>query len=204
VDAQLGARSLRCSFESARNVLSEFLEYDRHGRFVAEYMTKVDGGTMKHALEARSPFLDQELWEYASSLPFDVRLHRGTLKAVLREIARRRVGERVADGAKRGFGVPVGRWIAGRWRAPVSETLRDSILGREGWIETENVLKQLDNLHASACAPNQLWYLYVLENWLRYERAPAFEVEAQTGDEVLSGLTDGSSADDLLKEEVAG
>ena len=110
-------RSIPLSHESAGHVLSDFLEYDRTGRFVGEYMTKVDGATMLHAIEARSPFLDQQLWEFAAALPFDIRLREGKLKAVLRELARRRLGARVADGQKRGFGVPVQRWLAGRWRA---------------------------------------------------------------------------------------
>lgn len=205
LDVHLYERGMQPSFESARNVLSEFLDYDRHGRFVAEYMTKVDGGTMQHALEARSPFLDQELWEYAAQLPFDIRLHRGQLKAVLREIARRRVGERVASGAKRGFGVPVGRWIAGRWRVQVEETLRESILGRDGWIRTESVLEQLKNLQPDACAPNQLWYLYVLENWLRYERSLRVEEEAEAGYQIPAVASAIESTDDLLKgQEVTG
>lgn len=176
--AHVDARKISASFESARDVLAEFLEYDRKGRFVAEYMTKVDGGTMKHALEARSPFLDQELWEYAASLPFHLRLHHGTSKAVLREIARRRLGARVAEGKKRGFTVPVGRWITGNWRASVAEVLRDSIMGREGWINAESVVKHLNALEASSSAPKQFWYLYVLENWLRYERESFAESEA--------------------------
>jgi asparagine synthase (glutamine-hydrolysing) len=190
------------SFDSGRNVLAEFLEYDRHGRFVAEYMTKVDGATMKHALEARSPFLDQELWEYAAQLPFEVRLHKGRLKAVLRELARRRVGERVAFGKKRGFGVPVGRWIAGRWRSQVEETLRESILGSEGWIMTGPVLAYLKNLKPDASAPNQLWYLYVLENWLRYERGLGSHAETLETGFAHSSVDD---AQHLLEgQEVAG
>ena len=42
--------------------------------FVSEFMTKVDGATMYHALEARSPFLDHTIWDFAASLPFELRL----------------------------------------------------------------------------------------------------------------------------------
>ena len=65
------------------NVLAELLAYERRTRFTGEYMTKVDGATMHYGLEARSPFLDHILWEFASSLPFGLRLRYGYLKAIL-------------------------------------------------------------------------------------------------------------------------
>jgi asparagine synthase (glutamine-hydrolysing) len=168
--ATVASRSISWSRKSGQHVLSEFLEYDRATRFVGEYLTKVDGATMHYALEARSPFLDQSLWEFAAALPFDLRLRRGQLKAVLRELARRKIGERVARGRKRGFGIPVQRWIAGQWRASVEELLRESVLAREGWIRSGPVLDQLESAARRGHAPNQLWYIFVLESWLRHER----------------------------------
>ncbi|HEV2801798.1 MAG TPA: asparagine synthase (glutamine-hydrolyzing) [Pyrinomonadaceae bacterium] len=176
---RLAQRDIPRSRESARRVLAEFLEYDRHTRFTGEYLPKVDGATMHYALEARSPFLDQKLWEYAAALPLDLRLHGGTLKAILRELARRRIGERVAGGRKRGFGIPAGRWLAGRWRTRVEETLRDSILGREGWIDAEAALKKFAREAEGGEASLQTWYLFVLETWMRHERtAQVFEPSA--------------------------
>lgn len=175
------------NFETpARQVLADFLVYDRRTRFVGEYLPKVDGATMYHALEARSPFLDQELWEFAAGLPFDVRLNGGRLKAVLRELARRRVGERVATGRKRGFGIPVQRWMAGRWRVEVEESLRASLLGAEGWIETGAALSLLEEAARLGTAPVQVWYLYVLESWLRYERDDAGRYERREAAEELA------------------
>jgi asparagine synthase (glutamine-hydrolysing) len=162
-------------------VLEEFLGYDRRTRFVGEYMTKVDGATMYHALEARSPFLDQDLWEFAAPLPFEIRLKRATLKAVLRELARRRVGERVSRGRKRGFGIPVGRWMAGRWRTNVEEALRDSMLASEGWIQKDAALALLKRSVEEGHAPNQLWYIFVLESWLRREREEATQSSYEEG-----------------------
>ena len=165
-------REIAWSSSSARNLLSEFLRYDRSMRFVGEYLTKVDGATMHHSLEARSPFLDHKLWEFAASLPFDLRLQRGNSKAILRELARRKIGDRVAAGRKRGFGIPVQRWIVGRWYELVKENFQDSLLEREGWINAAAVLSQLNRAKRSGMAPKQLWYLFVLEQWLRREREP--------------------------------
>ena len=57
-DAVVTRRLIPESRESARRLLTDFLEYERHGRFVGEYMTKVDGATMHHALEARAALDD--------------------------------------------------------------------------------------------------------------------------------------------------
>jgi len=155
---------------SGRNVLADFLHYDRRTRFVGEYLPKVDGGTMHHALEARSPFLDATLWEFAATLPFAVRLKGGTLKAVLREIVRRRIGSELAAGKKQGFGVPVQRWLCGRWEEQFRESMSDSILDQEGWINSAAVLRLFDKERGSGWVPRQLWFVLVLENWLRAER----------------------------------
>ena len=167
--ATIPQRSMVWSQESGTKLLTEFLAYDRTTRFLGEYLPKLDGATMYHGLEARSPFLDQELWEFAASLPFGLRLHRGQLKAILRELARRKLGERVARGRKRGFGVPVQRWIAGPWRQAVEDALRDSILEKNGWIRVAPTLAQLASAAQTGWASNQLWYIFVLESWLRHE-----------------------------------
>jgi asparagine synthase (glutamine-hydrolysing) len=167
---QLAQREIEWSLGSARNLLTDFLAYDRRMRFVGEYMTKVDGGTMYHALEARSPFLDQEVWTFAASLPYDLRLHGGKLKAVLREIARRRISPRVASGRKRGFGVPVHRWMVGPWRRVVEAAFEDSVLAREGFIDRGRALAELQNAVDDGWAPNSLWRIFVLDSWMARDR----------------------------------
>ena len=164
-------RRIPWSGDSGRRVLTEYLEYDRRTQFVAEYLTKVDGAAMHYALEARSPFLDQDLWEFASALPPAIRLRGGRLKAVLRELARRRIGHRIAGGRKRGFSIPVERWLAGRWLPHVEATLRSSRLVGDGWISSEGLRAELRASAQRGRARHQLWYLYVLECWMRAEQA---------------------------------
>jgi asparagine synthase (glutamine-hydrolysing) len=172
VRARIPAREIPLNATSARRLLAEFLAYDRRNRFVGEYLTKVDGATMFHALEARSPFLDQEIWNFASSLPFGLRLRGGRLKAILRELASRHVSSHVAEGAKRGFAIPVSKWLVGRWRGEFEDMFQRSFLEREGWIRGAQVLKEFRKSVDLGSAPNSLWYLFVLENWLRRELQP--------------------------------
>ena len=151
-------------------VLSEFLDHERRTRFAGEYLTKLDGATMYHGIEARSPFLDHSLWEFGASLPFGVRLHRGRPKAILRELARRRIGPQVAGRRKQGFGIPVQRWMAGRWWPCVAATLGESSLAGEGWIDPRAMRARLEQGRARGQVPLLLWYVFVLEAYLRHAR----------------------------------
>lgn len=172
-EVQVQARAIDWSVRSAREILHQYLDYDRGHQFVSEYLTKVDGATMHYALEARSPFLDVSLWQHADRLPFDVLLHRGRLKALLREIAARRISARVAMGVKRGFTIPVERWVAGPWMETIRDHFAESHLAAAGWILRDPLLADLAAARAAGRAPTRLWYLYVLEAWLRHERTAA-------------------------------
>lgn len=151
---------------SGRHVFRDFLIHHQNTRFVGQYLPKVDGATMYHGLEARSPFLDHVMWEWGSRLSPAVRLHGWKLKAVLRELTRQKIGAEVANRKKRGFGIPVHRWIEG-WRSSIVTLLNQSHLQRDGWIRVSQLWK-----HSSEelnCSPTFLWYAYVLESWLRQE-----------------------------------
>jgi len=161
------------SMDSARDSLAEYLAYDRDMQFVSEYLVKVDGSTMHYGLEARAPFLDHVLWEHTAALPYDVRLHGGKLKAILREIARRRIGERVARGTKRGFSIPVEAWMARRWHDRVTAAFNESVLIADGWIRAEPLARELTMSARNGIASRRLWYLWVLEEWIRAEREPS-------------------------------
>jgi asparagine synthase (glutamine-hydrolysing) len=147
------------------------LDYHKRIHFTSEFMPKVDGGTMYYSIEARAPFLDQKLWEFAASLPPAIRFHGGALKAVLREIARRRVGAGVARRAKQGFTVPMERWLATRWSGLLDKLRGDTVLEREGWIGRGSLEAPLRQAIEGGWVPAQLWRLLVLEHWLTTSRS---------------------------------
>ncbi len=162
----LRQREMEPSFESARSLLSDVLEYHRRTHFTGEFMPKVDGGTMHHAVEARSPLLDQVIWEFGATLPYELRYHGGQSKAVLREIVRRRVSPRVAARGKQGFTVPVERWLAKRWRSSLDLLARPTLLERVGWIQAGRMKPAVEQAEREGLLPVQLWYLLILERWL--------------------------------------
>lgn len=166
IHCELAQRNIPLSFASARNLLEEFLDYQQRMWFVAEFMTKVDGGTMYHSIEARSPFLDHKLWDFAATIPPAIRL-RGGLKAILREIVRRRVSPATAARKKQGFTIPVERWLRGQWSEALDRIQEGSRLEQNGWIRRGTLKTRIEEARRRGDFPRQIWFLVVLENWLR-------------------------------------
>ena len=166
----LPLRRIPASQQSARRLLSEAFTYHRRVHFTSEFMPKVDGATMHYSLEARSPFLDHRLWDFAAELPPELRFHGGALKAILREIARRRISPEVAFRQKQGFTVPVERWSAKGWSGMLERLAGDTNLEREGWIRRGALRDSIQEALAGRQVPVQLWHLLVLEHWLAAHR----------------------------------
>ncbi len=158
--------SVPASFDSARRLLADVFQYHRTMHFTSEFLPKVDGGTMYYSLEARAPFMDQKLWEFAATLPGEVHLRGGQMKAVLREIARRHLGPEVAFRRKQGFTVPVERWLATHWKGELEVLRGPNALTRNGWFDQRSLSRAVEDAVAAGSVPNQLWYLIVLENWM--------------------------------------
>ena len=57
----------------------------------------------------------------------------------------------------------------------MKERFGDSLLASEGWINSAAAMTELDKARRRGSAPKQLWYLYVLEEWLRRERGETLE-----------------------------
>ena len=163
----LKARQVPASLEAGRHLLNDVIERQLKVHFPGEFMVKVDGATMYYALESRAPFLDQRIWEFALTLPPSIRLRGGMLKAVLREIARRRLGPKIAFRRKQGFTVPVERWYAGRWSGMIKQLRSDTLLERQQWIRPGSLAPAVDTALREGSVPIQLVHLLVLENWLR-------------------------------------
>jgi asparagine synthase (glutamine-hydrolysing) len=164
--------TLGVSNEAAQRLFSDVLAYQHRMHFVGEFMPKVDGATMFHSIESRAPFLDQKLWEWAASLSPQVRFQGGVLKAVLREIVRRRVSPQLANEPKRGFTVPVERWLATHWSQQLDLLLTGRTeLEQLGVIRKGSLEGPVREARGRAEVPVQLWYLLVLEHWLQRQRA---------------------------------
>ena len=169
---QIPLRQIPASPAAGRRLFSDVFAYHRNVHFTSEFMEKVDGATMYYALEARAPFLDQNIWEFAATLRPEIRLRGGRLKAILREIALRHLGPEVAFRRKQGFTVPAERWYAERWSGMLDRLRGGTLLERQGWIRKGALDTPIRDALQVGWVPPQLVHLLVLEHWLEKNAAP--------------------------------
>ncbi|MGH9874589.1 MAG: asparagine synthase (glutamine-hydrolyzing) [Pyrinomonadaceae bacterium] len=133
-----------------------------------DLLVKVDIATMANSLEARSPFLDHHVIEFAASLPEKFKLRGLTTKYLLKRILRKLLPAENLDRRKMGFGVPIGHWFRGQLQPFLRETLLAEASLKRGLFKPEAV-KRLVELHTSGerdYSP-QLWSLLMLELWFQ-------------------------------------
>ncbi len=131
-----------------------------------DLLVKVDIASMAVSLEARSPFLDHHVIEFAASLPERFKLRGLTTKYLLKRVLKKLLPAENLERRKMGFGVPIGHWFRGEMQPFLRETLlSQKALGR-GLFKPESV-KQMIELHTSGERDyaHQLWTLLMLELW---------------------------------------
>src|SRR5262245_8590728 len=140
--------------------VASYLPYD--------LLVKVDITSMANSLEARSPFLDHEVMEFAARLPVEIKFRGKRLKHLLKLAFADLLPPENVNRRKMGFGVPVGQWF----RGPLRELLRDALYSRQslerGYFREPEVRRLVDeHLESAADHSFQLWNLLMLELWRR-------------------------------------
>lgn len=133
---------------------------------VDDILTKVDRMSMAVSLEARTPFLDHRVVEFAAGLPSDLKLNGSTTKYLLKKAMKGKLPDDVLKRRKEGFSIPIKNWLKDELRPMMEEVLSADRLKDEGLFNPQyvEVLKQ-QHLKGSANHSHQLWSLMVFEIW---------------------------------------
>jgi asparagine synthase (glutamine-hydrolysing) len=132
-------------------------------------LPKVDRASMACSLEVRVPLLNHSLVEYMAGLPHDLKLHRLTTKYILRLALRGLVPDVILRRGKKGFNIPVAKWLTGELRPLAEEMFAEERLRREGFFNPSYVRWLLDeHLAGQRDHRKLLWTLLMFELW--YER----------------------------------
>jgi asparagine synthase (glutamine-hydrolysing) len=136
---------------------------------VDDLLVKTDRASMANSLEARVPFLDPVVTNFAFALPRRQRVRGLSKKVLLRKAAEPLLPREVVHGRKRGFSIPAAAWLRGELEPYARETLSASTLQRQGFFRPEPVMRLMDE-HVARRRDNSrlLWGLLAFTLW--YER----------------------------------
>ncbi len=123
---------------------------------------------MAVSLEARAPFLDHRVSEFACRLPQPMLLQSGQGKQILRRLLARYVPTELTDRPKQGFGIPVDRWVRGPLLDWAESLLEPRLLADQGFFRCATV-RQVWEEHKSGRANriSQLWPILMFQAWHR-------------------------------------
>jgi asparagine synthase (glutamine-hydrolysing) len=129
------------------------------------YLEKVDKPTMAFGIESRVPFLDNDLVDFALSLPASMKVRGGSKKFLLRRALRGIIPDEVLDGPKTGFGVPYVAWIRGPLHDYARERILSAATGTDPWLDETAVTHALDGLRDRGTDGFLLWKCLNLAIW---------------------------------------
>lgn len=147
---------------------SRMMRFDFETYLPEDVLTKVDRMSMAHSIESRVPLLDNEVIEFAATLPSRFKIRDGRRKHVLKEALRPLVPAPILDRRKQGFGVPLGVWFRGGLTDVFSSVLGSPRARQRGYFHTSFV-DRLVREHLSGTRDHtlRLWQLLVFELWHR-------------------------------------
>jgi asparagine synthase (glutamine-hydrolysing) len=145
---------------------SQMMRFDAETYLPEDVLTKVDRMSMAHSIESRVPLLDNEVIDFASTLPASLKIKNGRRKHVLKEVAATLLPRDILNRKKQGFGVPLGTWFRGNLRELFADTLLSPSSLQRGYFQPAFVRRIVDeHLAGTRDHTLRLWQLVVFEKW---------------------------------------
>lgn len=158
----------RFSFDGRRmDFLSRMMLFELENLLPNCLLMKVDKMTMAHSLEARAPFLDHKLIEFAAALPAEFKIRSSVNKYILRKFMENKLPAEIVNRRKRGFLVPLTKWLNGELKE-----YAEGILFSQGSFSARTLgLERIRTLFCRQRGLRELenkillWRLLVFELW---------------------------------------
>ena len=154
--------------KNAVELVDKMLFADSMVRLPDHSVMILDRTTMAHGLEARSPFLDHKLVEFAARIPASLKIRGRTRRYIQMRLAERYVPSAILRRKKQGFSSPLPYLLAAEFQHLFTIFLSTSHLVRDGYLREEPIRRLLtEHLHNRVDHGNRLWLLCNSEIWYR-------------------------------------
>jgi asparagine synthase (glutamine-hydrolysing) len=131
-----------------------------------DILVKLDRASMMASLEARVPLLNVQLVEHLARLPRSLKLRGLQSKFLLKRALKGTLPAEILTRRKKGFGIPVARWVRGPLKEQFLSALAPSRIRAEGLLDPSAVQALLqDHLDGRRDNRKPLWTLFMFERW---------------------------------------
>jgi asparagine synthase (glutamine-hydrolysing) len=150
--------------------LDRLLNIDTRLWLADDLLSKIDRATMAFSLEARVPYLSQDIVAWCAHLDPTLKVSRaGVAKALVKRLAERYLPREIVYRSKQGFTMPLDRWMAHELRSDITIALGPGGFERRGLVRAP-AIRRICSEHFSGRKNHatRLWTLLVLERWFRH------------------------------------
>ncbi|KTD55368.1 N-acetylglutaminylglutamine amidotransferase [Legionella quateirensis] len=160
-----------CEKNNSKNPIDNLLKYESTFALANGPLSRVDNMTMAASLEARVPFLDEEMLKIASTMPLQYKLPQGG-KYILKQLGRKMLPKQIVDRPKGYFPVPALKYLEGTTLELMREVLSPENIKHRGIFN----LKAVQNLFSNSAKNftpsgiSKLWQVGLLEYWLQQHK----------------------------------
>ena len=152
-----------------------------------DLLTKVDRATMLASLEARAPFLDHDLSQFAAGIPSALKLRGVTTKDILKKTLRKRLPPDVIKRRKRGFNIPFSKWLLHGLGTELKERFSTDRVEARGLFNPLGIADLLDeHLAEQADHRKPLFTLLAFDLWCDATFGEGVRVPIGAGEEIVS------------------
>jgi asparagine synthase (glutamine-hydrolysing) len=161
--------AIRLPYEAAHgDSLDHMLCADSEVRLPDHPVMISDRMSMAHGLEARSPFMDHRLAEFAAHLPSSMKVRGRSLRLAQKKLAARYLPPQILNRPKQGFSSALPYILRREYRLLYERFLPDSQLVKAGVLQRAPIDALLQaHLSGRADHGNRLWLLINAEVWYR-------------------------------------
>ena len=159
---------LRDASKHAGHPVDRMLYFDNHTYLPDDLLAKIDIASMHCSLEARSPLLDQDVIEYCSTLPADMKVRNGNGKYLLKRLAEKSFSKEFVQRPKMGFGIPVSDWLRGPLREQLFDVVQDTTIMAP--LERTVIRHAVQSFLSGTCEANvsRVWSLFMYGLWRKH------------------------------------